>query len=297
MLRPLLALALLGVGASRPSAPPQYWPVQRYVEWQPEWKSRIINAAGLTARIEVERCGKDRPASEECFEGGRYLVATVRAPGMKPVTMRGEPGVTAFVGIGKLTPDATQPSLILISENGGSAGCVEIDLAVPQMTGYERVRLSAGEDDDGTQCRVDPSRLAWPRDMTGHGRPEFQLLDTRFQCRLTSCAGSWYPPRIVALDGRKGVDVSSDPALTPLYLIDMVKARHACENAKEEAQGACAGYAADAARVGQLPQAWRVIHAQVQRGCRVPFSDVCLDTNRIPTNFPAELAPLLPAAG
>jgi len=216
---------------------------------------------------------------------------------MEPVTMQGEPGVAAFVGMGKLTSDAAYPSLILVSENGGSAGCVQIDLAWPQVTRYQRVRLSAGKDDHGTLCEVDPSRLAWPRDLTGHGHPEFQLLDTRFYCRLTSCAGSWYPPRTIALDGQKGIDVSSDSMLKPLYRADMVRARHACENAKIKAQGACAGYAADAARVGQLPQAWRVIHAQVQRGCRVEFSDVCPDVNQIPTSFPAELAPLLPTAG
>ncbi|GEM_PF-4472604 len=297
MIRSLIALALLGIGASRPPAPPQLWPVQRYLKWQPEWGTQTINAAGLVARIEIKRCGKDRPASEGCSKGDAYLVATVGAPGMEPITIQGEPGVAAFVGVGKLTPSAARASLILISENGGSAGCVEIDLAVPQSAGYGRVRLSADEHDHGTLCRVEPSHLAWPQDLTGHGHPEFQLRDTRFRCRFTSCAGSWYPPRIIALDGKRGIDVSADPVLIPLFRADMVRARHACEHAENEAQGACAGYAADAVRVGQLPQAWRIIQAQVQRGCRVKFSDVCPDVNRIPINFLAELAPLLPNAG
>jgi hypothetical protein len=293
VLRSLIVLALLGIGASRPPAPPQHWPVPRYLEWGNE----TINAAGLIARIEVKRCGKDRPASEACFKDDPYLVATVEAPGMEPITIQGEPGVAAFVGIGRLIPSAARASLILISKNGGSAGCVEIDLAVPQSAGYGRARVSADEYDHGTLCQVDPSRLAWPQDLTGHGHPEFQLWDTRFYCRFTSCAGSWYPPRVIALDGKRGIDVSADPALAPLYRADMVRARYACEHARTEAQGACAGYAADAARIGQLPQAWRVIQAQVLRGCRVKFSDVCYDVNRIPISFPAELAPLLPGAG
>lgn len=74
---------------------------------------------------------------------------------MAPVTIQGEPGVAAFAGIGKLTPSAARASLILMSENGGSAGCVQIDMAVPQSAGYGRARLSADENDHGTLCEVD----------------------------------------------------------------------------------------------------------------------------------------------
>lgn len=297
MLRCFVALALLCVAAGSPAAPPQSWPLQRYVRWQPEWGTRTISVSGVRARIEQKRCGEDRPASEACFRGDQYLVATVNAEGLGPVTVTGEPGVAAFVGIGKLTPDAARPSLILISEDGGSAGCVQIDLAVPSGTAYRSVRLSADKDDNGTLCEVEPGRLAWPSDLTRRGRPEFRLLDTSFSCRFTSCAGSWYPPRVLAFDGWQGLDVSTDPALAPLYRADMARARHACEHDPDEAQGACAGYAADAARLGQLPQAWRIIDAQIHRGCRVAFSDVCPDINRIPLTFPAELAVMLQRAG
>lgn len=294
MLRCFMALALLGVGADRSATPPSPWPLRHYVRWEPRWGSRTVSAAGLNARIEVKKCGEDRPASEGCFRSDPYLVVTVAAPGMAPVTLQGDPGVGAFVGIGKLLPDAVRPSLILISEDGGSAGCVQIDLAVPQGTAYRSIRLSADKSDHGTLCEVDPPRLAWPRDLTGHRRAEFLLLDTRFYCHFTSCAGSWYPPRVVALDGEQGVDVSADPALAPLYRADMTKARFACEHDEAEAQGACAGYAADASRLGRLPEAWRAIDGQVHRGCRVPHADMCPDINRVPSTFPQELATMLP---
>ncbi|HEX4693099.1 hypothetical protein [Sphingomonas sp.] len=216
---------------------------------------------------------------------------------MAPTTLRGEPDVAASIAIGKLMPGAVHPSLIMISEDGGSGGCAQIDVGMPGRAGYRSVRLSADKSDRGTLCEVDPASLEWPRDLTGHHRPEFVLRDTRFACRFTSCAGTWYPPRVVALARGQGVDVSNDPALAPLYRADMVKARYACEHDEKEAQGACAGYAADASRLGRLAEAWRVIGAQMRRGCRVPFSDVCPDIDRIPASFPAELAASLEKAG
>lgn len=293
MLRSLISLTLLGVATGWPAAPPQSWPLQQYVRWQPEWGAQTISAAGLLARIEIKRCGVDRPASEGCWQGSPYSVVTVGANGMGSVTMTGTPGVAVFVGIGKLTLAARRSSLILISENGGSGGCVQVDLAVPAGAAYRSVRLSADKDDHGTLCRVEPAKLAWPSNLTGRGRAEFLMSDTAFDCRFTSCAGSWYPPRVVAFDGVRGIDVSADPALAPFYRADMIKARHACEHNEKEAQGACAAYAADAARLGQLPQAWRIINGQVRRGCRIPAFDACPDINRIPANFPAELADML----
>lgn len=297
MLRHFIVLALLGVGAAPSTAPPAEWPLDHYVKWQPEWGSRTISAAGLTGQVEIRRCGIDRPASEGCGQGDRYLVATLNTDDGNQVVVTGEPGVGAYVGIGKLTPGAARPSLILISENGGSAGCAQIDLAVPQGATYRSIRLSADPADHGTFCQVDPAKLAWPRDLTGNGRPEFVLRSTAFYCRFTSCAGTWYPSRVVAFDGARGIDVSADPALAPLYRADMVKARYACQHDAVEAQGACAGYAADASRLGELAQAWRIIDAQVRRGCRVPATDGCADINRIPASFPADLAAALQKAG
>lgn len=284
-------------GVAGPGAFPEPWPLKQFVRWQYGWGAKTMNASGLQVRVEPKRCGQDRPASEGCWSGTPYLAVTVRGEGGPPVILEGSPGVATYIGVGRLTPRSKRPSLILISEDGGSGGCVQIDFATPEDTASHHVLLSLDPRDHGTICEVDPARLAWPRDITGHGRPEFLLADPIFSCRFTSCAGTWYPPRVVAFDGEHGVDVSADPFLAPLYLEDMAKARRACEQATNEAQGACAGYAADAARLGLLQQAWRVIQVQVKRGCRVPTSDVCPDINRIPADFPRELQSVLRSAG
>jgi hypothetical protein len=289
-LRCLALFGLLCLGAA--PVPPTPWPLGQYVRWDPAWGARDIEVDGLRVRVEPRRCGEDRPESEACFRGDPYVEATVSAPGEPAVVLHGDAGVAAYVGIGKLASADGAASAILISEGGGSAGCVAIDIATVEQNGLRAVRLRP-DPEESSICWVDPEHLAWPRDLTGHGRAEFLFADTRFSCLFTSCAGTWYPPRVVAFEGGRGVDVSDDPALLPLYRADMAKARAACEGRTVEAQGACAGYAADALRLGRLEEAWGVIAAQVKRGCRVPAPEGCGDSERIPLDFPARLAAVL----
>lgn len=129
------------------------------------------------------------------------------------------------------------------------------------------------------------------------------MLDTIFYCAFTSCASTWYPPRVIAFDGTRGLDVSNDPALAPLFRADMRKARDACEHRIHEAQGACAGFAVDAARLGELDRASPIIRAQVLRSCRTPVKErlpvagECYHDDRFPAGFEAELAAALRRAG
>lgn len=240
---------------------------------------RTVEQGGLRLHVEPRSCGDRRPVSEACAADDHYMVVTVEAPGQAPATLEGGAGIAFYIGVGRLGT-AARPSAILITEDGGSAGCVQIDIAAPDAAGYRVRRLSPSAAEHGTLCHVDPARLRWPSDLTGHGRAEFLVSDGRFYCRFTSCAGTWYPPRVIAFDGERGMDVSRDPALAPLFRADMNRARAACESRAVEAEGACAGYAADAARLGLLTQAWPPIEAQAR-------------LNRIPAGFPEQLAAAL----
>jgi hypothetical protein len=296
MLRLLSLAVLLSIGAARAPVPfPASWPRKTFVRWVPQWGDRTIDVSGVHVRVEVKHCGVDRPSAEDCYEGSPYLYVTASAPGMAPVTLRGTPGVAAEVGIGTLRPNPSRPSVILISEDGGSAGCVQIDIAEAQSSGYRALRLSADAGDGGTICgrSAEPWELQWPSDLTGHHRSEFLLWPQMFACDFTSCAGGWKVPQVIALDGPSGRDVSDDPVLAPLYRANMAYALSACQQEAVEAQGPCAGYAFDAARLGILDQAWPVIDAQIRRGCRVPDETPCADVDHIPADFHERLSDAL----
>ncbi|TFI59340.1 hypothetical protein E2493_05745 [Sphingomonas parva] len=295
LLRSLFFLLFLFAVPASAAAPPATWPLEHFVQWQPEWGNKTIEAGGLRVRTVMRRCGETRPVSEACSPGSRYLVAVVSGGRMATTTLVGQPGSAAYLGIGKLTPDAKMSSVILISHSGASAGCVTIDLAVPEGRVFRSAKLAAEGSD--SLCAVDPEMLEWPRDLAGRSRAEFVLRDTAFHCRFTSCAASRLPPRVIAFVHGDSVDVSRDPALAPLYRREMAAMRDACEQERDEAQGACAAYAADAARLGLLSEAWTVIEAQVQRGCRVARPEDCADATRIPEAFPAALASVLSTQG
>lgn len=296
MFRVLAIVTLLCIGAApAPSASTAKWPIDKFVRWQPQWGDRTIEGAGVRVRVELKHCGADRPSSEGCSNGTPYLVATANSEGVAPVRLEGEPGVAQYIGIGRLNPGQERPSVILVSEDGGSGGCAQIDVAVAEPSDYRAVRLDP-DMNHGTICPVDAATLRWPSDLTGHGRPEFLLPWPVFHCYFTSCAGTWISQRAVALPGEKAVDVSDDPALAPLFRVNMADALGACEQKAIEAQGPCAGYAFDAARLGRLAEAWPVIDAQVRRGCRVPDENPCADVHRIPADFHRQLATALSAA-
>jgi len=91
---------------------------------------------------------------------------------------------------------------------------------------------------------------------------------------------------------------SDDPAFAPLFRADMARARFACEHRAEEAQGPCAGFAADAARLGLSAQAWPIIEAQARRGCRVRGVATCPDSSSlIPATFSSDLRVFLRRTG
>lgn len=292
MLR-LWALFAFACAAAANAAVLSSLPVKHFVGWPHQWGTRTVTAAGLTLKIEPRLCGDRRPVSEACWTGDHYMVVTVEAPGMAPASMEGDAGVAHYVGIGKLDATATHPSVILITEDGGSAGCVQIDVAAPEGHQYRVARLTNPGNGSSAICEVEPAKLAWPSDLTGHGRAEFLLVDDGFHCAFGSCAASWYPPRVIALEDLRTSDVSTDPALAPLFRSDMAKARFACEHKVDGAEGACAGYAADAARLGVLNEAWSVIEEQVRRGCRVKSSGACPIDNSVRAAFPGELRAVL----
>ncbi len=291
---PKLFAALLLLAVPFP-AQASAWSTGRFVQWPVTTRSGEIDAPGLRVAVRLMNCGDGRPVGEACGAGDHYMTLTTAAPGAAPARVEGWAGLRWFVGIGALRPGDRRAGVILVTDGGGSGGCVEITVATPVDGGFRTTRI--GRPGSYGLCRVEPEKLRWPRDLTGHGRGELVVADDRFDCAFTSCAATWTPPRVLALTDNGGEDVSADPALKPLYRADMARARAACERRTLEPAGACAAYVADAARAGDLPRAWAVVDAQLRRGCRVRSPDDCPSDARLPGGFRADLERLLRRAG
>jgi hypothetical protein len=131
--------------------------------------------------------------------------------------------------------------------SGGAHCCWRIAVVTREGRRWRRIDLP----------RQDGEAIVWPKDLTGDGAPDFVLADQSFFYAFDSYAGSWAPPLIKTIRSGQLVDVSTEPAFRPLFAADMAKARKACIAANASSpRGSCAGYLADAARLGRFEAAW-----------------------------------------
>ncbi|HEX5184777.1 MAG TPA: hypothetical protein VFW19_16695 [Allosphingosinicella sp.] len=148
------------------------------------------------------------------------------------------------------------PFIMLEQDTGGTHCCLRLQVLVA-----DRGRLAVtdlGEWDGTTPMKA-------PKDLDGDGRPDLVLKDERrFLEEFGSHSESWSPPLILNIVKGRAVDVSARRAFAALFLRDMKEARRWCFQDPLEGDlsfngGACAGYAASAARAGHFGAAWKDI--------------------------------------
>ncbi|MET0308350.1 MAG: hypothetical protein ABW023_06550 [Sphingomonas sp.] len=237
-------------------------PWRALLEWQPADGTRVYANGDTRLVIAPRACDGDGVPA--CVEKQRteVPVVTVTAPGMQPFTMTGALGTTYRFGMGRIETGSARRAIILETFTGGAHCCSVIDVAVPEGDTYRIVRLRRKLPDGNSSDMFDATLEEFPIDLSGDGAADFVLYDDAFLYRFASYAGSVAPPLILNVRDGRSIDVSRDPAFAPLFLIDMAKAREACINPEEagwERNGACAGYVADAARVGQFDAAWKIM--------------------------------------
>ncbi|HEY6917499.1 MAG TPA: hypothetical protein VI381_07655 [Allosphingosinicella sp.] len=176
----------------------------------------------------------------------------ISAPGLGEHVMTGEAAEAGYghkIGVGRFNPAARTDQVLLTSYSGGAHCCTSIKVATPSGEGFVTADLGQW-DGEGIS--------AFPKDISGDSVADFVLYDNAFLYTFASYADSYAPPVVYNLVGTKFVDVSKAPAFRKLFAQDMARTRKACiapENGGA-ANGACAAYVADAARVGKLPEAW-----------------------------------------
>lgn len=151
--------------------------------------------------------------------------------------------------------------LLLAGNDGRSQHCCEVlQAAVGYPDGIKIIDLREG--DGGFAAK-------FPNDYDGDGIVDFIFQDDAFLYAFSTYAESWSPPVVMNIINGKAVDVSAQPRYRELFIRDMRKARRKCLRARGgNPDGACAGYAASAARAGLFDTAWQEI---VQR--RGPISN------------------------
>lgn len=268
------------VAAQTAASQPRTMPWRSLLSWQPKQGPLTYVRGDLALTITAS----DAAGPEE-----QVALLTIRRPGMAPVTLRGEPGLGWRFGIGQLDTRENAPAVLLESFTGGAHCCSVIDVAVPEQHAYRVVRLTHRGVDGKTSHMFDAELDEFPIDLSGDGIADFVLTDDAFLYRFSSYAGSMPPPLVLNILGGRTVDVSKAPGLRPLFAMKMAKARAYCSapaSEGNERNGACAGYVADAARIGQFDSAWKVMLAHYDRSST---------WNKKP--FPADLKAFLRANG
>lgn len=256
-MRWLIGLAgLLAIGAA--PAPRMIAP-QKFVKWKAEDGARTFRSGDVTVRAAIS--GKD---------GDSPPVFTVSAPGIAPIHITNDDAIAHYassIAIGPLVRG--QPASVIVQTySGGAHCCMHVAVALREGKSFRLVDMGDW-DGDG---------VAWPKDVSGDGIADFVFRDQSFLYAFGSYAGSWPPSLIMNIRGGKAVDVSTDPAFRPLYAAELAETRKACLiDGDEFSGGACAGYLADAARLGQFDAAWaKVARSKSVNGNMYPAS--CSDS-------------------
>jgi hypothetical protein len=199
-------------------------------------------------------------------------IVTVSAPGSKPVTLsKAGPDPSDLYDNLRIMVGhwdrAGHLFVMLTSYSGGAHCCTMLRLAAPIGASLRPVEFD----------KMDGDRVPVPRDLDGDGRLDFVIVDQGFLYAFASYADSYAPPRVYNVTDRGVIDVSSRPSFAPLFRRDMAAARKACENRDGGRNGACAAYVADAARLGQFDQAWKVMLRSYDRTSTWELPPACLD--------------------
>jgi hypothetical protein len=181
-------------------------------------------------------------------------------------------GETAFdpaqadFGVFRLDSSVPLPQVLFASFWGGAHCCYRIDV-LEQVGGRWKV-LPLGAFDS------DPPKEV--RDIDGDGVSDIVLVDDSFDYAFASFAGSWQPPVVINIRGGRVWDVSARPRYRGVYQADMRKAQSVCQSRRSDRNGACAGFVADAARLGRRAWAWKIMLKSYDRtsdvwpeGCKV----------------------------
>lgn len=240
----------------------------------------------------------------ERFGSRKYQgpVVHVRLHGKPVGVLRGvgsEGGPSAVVQLAEMDPTNPYPEVLLSSFSFGAHCCNRIQVLSSNQRGttWREVRLHP-ELDGGATPAQDPLQ---------NGRFLIASYDNRFLYRFDCYACSYPPRRIWQLQGTRFVDISNRPELRPLHQQHLrAMADWFREKDPDSVNGFLAGYVATKARLGQLPEAWRILLQRYDRRSQEGLRDcrgerdidgVCRGRELVYRSFPDALRAFLIETG
>ena len=217
-----------------------------------------ISAGGLMVEVAATPC-KLPAQNEGCSfdKVSNQATVTLTEPGVAPFQMISDRQASFVrVAVIHLAPGTARAAVVVDNQWGGSAGLTAVTVIEPVAGGFRAVPL---EHHGSRELTGEVSLL--PRGLLKDGRPGF-VLEARgfnFSGECNACTPG--TPLVLAVRDGHNVDISSDPAVRPLFAHDLPAHRRVCVSAERERNGNCAAFVADAARLGQATSAWRVMLA------------------------------------
>ncbi|MEG3181606.1 hypothetical protein [Sphingomonas sp. LT1P40] len=254
----LLSLLLLFVMLGAARQPVKLVRAGERIEWSMGEGRKVYRLGGMTAMFDRVQCA---PLGEDCEEGHMEPKLVITAADGKSVTLDGSP-MQNILMLGPLSKGGPVAAFVQ-TYSGGMHCCQEMRAVVPGADGLKVVELGA----------YDGAEIGWPKDIDKDGTLDFVVSDDRFLYAFESYAGSVAPPMVLnVIDGAK-VDVSADPRFRKIFEKAAAETRKGCIK-EEYPNGACAAWAANAARLGQLEAAMPVILKEIRTEPKI-WPDKC----------------------
>ncbi|RUN77399.1 hypothetical protein EJC47_05545 [Sphingomonas sp. TF3] len=260
----LISLLVLMFGAAEVwSAPPARRsgvsvPPGKFQLWFPSQKYWDFRSAGLRVSIAPLPCDAAHP-SEGCrFQGlNNQALVTITAKGMERFQVETD-NQSAWYRLAVVQIDRRDrlPGVIIENNSGGSAGSLVLYAIKPVGHRFQRVVLEQRANGVAQPWLLEGDIADDPQDLSRDGVIDIVARDGQFAFAFGCNACTPRPPVIFTIRNGQGIDMSRDPAFAPIFRRDMKQNAAGCRNRRQRYRnGACAAYAADAARLGLYAQA------------------------------------------
>ncbi len=234
---------------------------------------RVINFDKEQGAVSFSHDGAEITVQSDAVPNDPYVAeyrAVVHLPGFQTFILDlGEmrEGSEIGVGIGRLSPTDTTPSVLFDSFSGGAHCCAELKVVTASAGRLKTIDLPGI---DGGPDHI------FPKDIDGDGVRDFERQDDAFRYQFASGAGSFSPPQIYNIYKGTLVDVSAELGFRPLWEKFSAQTKAQCAvSSDNDRNGACIAFLAAEARLGRFENSFPLAIAMAYNGADAEFPSSC----------------------